>query len=87
MYKRQRAPSGYRGTAELAAFCGEETNNRFAITKKVWDYIKKHQLQSDPADKRRIINDATLRKLFGVDEMTSFSLSKLLAKHFPPKTE
>lgn len=79
------AKLGYTGSAELAAFCGEETNNRFAIVKKLWAHIKEHNLQSDPSDKRRIINDETLRKLFGVDEMTAFSLNKHIAKHFPAK--
>lgn len=79
------APAVYTGSAALAAFCGEETNNRFQITKHVWDHIKAHGLQSDPADKRRIILDDKLRALFGVDEMTSFSLAKHIGAHFPKK--
>jgi upstream activation factor subunit UAF30 len=83
-----RAPAGgggYTGSSELAAFVGEGiTNNRFAITKVLWAYIKAHNLQ-DPSDKRRIVCDATLKALFKVDEMTAFSLSKHLSAHFPPK--
>ncbi|KAJ1626810.1 SWIB/MDM2 domain-containing protein [Pavlovales sp. CCMP2436] len=82
-----KAPKAYTGSAELAKFVGEETNNRFAITKAMWAYIKEHSLQSIPGDKRRIVCDATFKKLFKVDEMTAFSLAKHIATHFPAKVE
>lgn len=71
----------YRGSPELAAFCGQETNNRFTITRHLWAHIRANNLQ-DPNDKRRIIFDDTLRNLFRVDESTSFGLSKLVSTHF-----
>jgi upstream activation factor subunit UAF30 len=82
-----KAPTGYTGSADLAEFVGEETNNRFKIVKVMWQYIKANNLQSDPSDKRRIICDATLKKLFNVDEMTAFSIAKHISTHFPPKAE
>lgn len=81
----KRSPSGgsaYKGTPELAEFCGEETNNRFVITKHLWAHIKANGLQN-PSDKRRIMCDATLKRLFKVDEMTTFSMSKHVSAHFP----
>ncbi|KAJ8608379.1 hypothetical protein CTAYLR_008152 [Chrysophaeum taylorii] len=71
----------YRGSPELAEFCGTKTNNRFTITKHLWAHIKTNNLQ-DPGDKRRIVFDQTLQDLFKVKECTAFSLSKLLAQHF-----
>mmetsp|Transcript_21902 Transcript_21902/g.64602 ORF Transcript_21902/g.64602 Transcript_21902/m.64602 type:complete len:270 (+) Transcript_21902:91-900(+) len=74
-------PQGYKGTPELAAFVGHETNNRFEITKHLWAHIKKYNLQ-DPNDKRRIVCDSTLKKLFDVEEMSSFGMAKHVSKHF-----
>lgn len=80
--KKAKKDTGYRGTPELAEFCGEQTNNRFTITKHLWAYIKAHELQ-DPNDKRRILFDDTLKQLFKCDETTSFKLAKLISTHFP----
>lgn len=80
----QQGERDYRGSPELAAFCGEATNNRFVINKHLWAHIKQHDLQ-DPSDKRRIVFDKTLRDLFGVAESTSFGLAKLVSQHFSQK--
>jgi upstream activation factor subunit UAF30 len=75
----------YTGSAELAEFMGEGTNNRFAITKKLWAHIKENELQ-DPSKKKRVVCDDVLKKLFKVSEFDSFSLAKLVASHFPKKS-
>ncbi len=68
-------PSG-----ELAAIVGPGQITRGDVVKKVWDYIKAHNLQ-DPRDKRRINADAKLKKVFGADSVTMFEMNKHLARH------
>lgn len=82
--KRSGAPAEYKGSAALAAFCGEQISNRFTINKIVWAHIKQHSLQR-PTDKRTIVCDETLKNLFKVDDFNMFHLSKLIGAHFPPK--
>lgn len=65
---------------ELAAVVGAEPLARTAVVSKLWDYIKAHELQ-DPADKRGIIADDTLRPIFGADRVTMFDLSKVIGPH------
>lgn len=68
-------------TPELAKVVGETALPRGEVLKKVWDYIRAHNLQ-DPKDKRKINPDATLTKLFGSKEsIDMFAMTKLLAKH------
>ena len=50
------------------------------MTKKLWDYIKKHKLQ-DPANKRNINADDKLKKVFdGKSTVSMFEMTKLGAK-------
>ena len=77
--KKKKEP--YRGSQELADFLGDEINSFFTITKHIWVYIKKHDLQ-DPKDKRIIICDDKLRELFGVDRFSQFHMSRNIKKHF-----
>jgi len=49
---------------ELQAVCGKGPMARTDITKKLWDYIKKHDLQ-DPKNRRNIKPDEKLAKIFG----------------------
>jgi DNA topoisomerase-1 len=66
----------------LAEIVGAKKMARTKVTKKLWDYIKSHQLQ-DPKNKRLIIPDAKLAKLFGSDApLDMFQLSGVLSKHF-----
>jgi chromatin remodeling complex protein RSC6 len=48
----------------LAAVIGAAPLPRTEVTKKVWEYIKKHNLQ-DAANKRNINADAKLKPIFG----------------------
>jgi DNA topoisomerase-1 len=67
---------------ELKAVVGDEKLSRGEVTKKLWDYIKKHKLQ-DPKNKRRIIPDAKLAKVFGSkNPVDMMQLAGLLSKHF-----
>lgn len=66
---------------ELAAVVGADSMSRPEVTKKIWDYIKEHKLQ-DPANKRMIVPDAKLAKIFGSKEpLNMFQLAGVLNKH------
>ena len=64
----------------LAAVIGADAIPRTEVTKKIWEYIKKHNLQ-DPANKRNINADAKLRPLFGKDQVSMFEMTKILSGH------
>jgi upstream activation factor subunit UAF30 len=65
---------------ELAAVVGSAPLPRGAVVSKVWDYIKAHNLQN-PGNRREIVADAKLRKVFGKDKVTMFEMNKHLAQH------
>ena len=65
---------------ELGAIVGNEKLPRSQVISKVWEYIKKHDLQN-PKDKREILADETLEKLFGKKSATMFEMNKLLSAH------
>ena len=54
---------------------------RSQVISKVWDHIKKNNLQN-PANKREILADAKLKPVFsGLDKVTMFEMNKHLSKH------
>ena len=65
---------------DLAEIVGAEPLPRTAVVSKMWDYIRKHELQN-PADKREILADDKLKVIFGKDKATMFELNKLLSSH------
>ena len=65
---------------ELAAVVGSEPLPRPQVVKKIWDYIKQHDLQ-DPKNRREIRADAKLKPVFGKDKVTMFEMNKLIAGH------
>lgn len=65
---------------ELAAVVGAGPLPRGQVVSKMWDYIRGHNLQN-PADKREILADDKLRKIFGKDKVTMFEMNKHLARH------
>ena len=68
-------------SAALAEVIGPEPVPRTEVTKKLWEYIKKNNLQ-DPANKRTINADAKLRPVFdGKDKVDMFEMTKLVGKH------
>ena len=82
--RKARAPSksGF-GTVELHPYLAEilgETNlPRTQVTKKIWEYIKDHDLQ-DPSDRRYIICDDRLREIFNQDRISAFKIQGPLSK-------
>lgn len=67
-------------TPELEAVVGKGPMPRGEVVKKMWEYIKKHDLQN-PANKRNIFADDKLRPIFGKDEVTMFEMTKLASAH------
>ena len=66
-------------SADLAAVVGEGPMPRSEVVKKLWEYIKSNNLQ-DPANKRNIVADAALKKVFGgKDVVNMFEMTKLVA--------
>ena len=69
-----------RPSAELAAVVGPEPLPRGEVVSKVWEYIKKNELQN-PQDRREILADGKLAAVFGKDKVTMFEMNKHLARH------
>lgn len=67
-------------SAELGAIVGTSPLPRGEVVSKVWDYIKKHNLQN-PENKREIVADDKLKKVFGKDKCSMFEMNKHLAAH------
>jgi upstream activation factor subunit UAF30 len=65
---------------ELAAVVGSEPLPRGEVVSKVWDYIKKHELQN-PENRREILADDKLEAVFGKKKVTMFEMNKYLAQH------
>jgi chromatin remodeling complex protein RSC6 len=65
----------------LAEVIGTKPIPRTEIIKKIWDYIKKNNLQ-DKKNRRMINGDAKLKTVFGGKEQISmFELAKVVNKH------
>ena len=65
----------------LAAVIGTAAIPRTEVTKKIWEYIKKHKLQ-DEANKRNINADDKLKAVFGGKKQVSmFEMTKLISGH------
>lgn len=65
----------------LGAVVGTKPIPRTEVTKKLWIYIKKNDLQ-DPENRRMIVADDKLKKVFGGKKKVSmFEMTKLVSKH------
>ena len=69
-----------RPSAELAAVIGANPLPRAEVVSKIWQYIRSHSLQN-PENRREILADAKLRKVFGADKVTMFEMNKHLTRH------
>jgi len=68
-------------SSDLAAIVGSKPLPRTEVTKKVWAYIKKNNLQN-PANKREIMADHMLKGIFGgKPKVNMFEMTKLVNKH------
>ena len=62
-------------SSTLAEVIGNKPMPRTEIVKKIWDYIKKNDLQ-DKKNKRMINADDKLRPIFGKAQISMFELAK-----------
>ena len=69
---------------DLAAIVGKDDLPRSEVVSKVWDYIKKHDLQ-DAKDRRQINADDKLQKIFGKKSASMFEMNKHLSAHLTAK--
>jgi chromatin remodeling complex protein RSC6 len=68
-------------TPELEEVTGKGPMSRGEVVKKLWEYIKKHNLQN-PQNKRNILADDKLKPIFGgKSEVTMFEMTKLVSAH------
>lgn len=68
-------------SAELGAVVGTKPIPRTEVTKKLWLYIKKNNLQ-DSVNRRNINPDEKLAKVFGSKKtINMFEMTKLVSKH------
>jgi upstream activation factor subunit UAF30 len=66
---------------KLAAVVGAAPLPRTELTKKLWVYIKKHNLQ-DKKNRRMINADAALKVVFGgKSQVSMFDMTKLVSKN------
>jgi chromatin remodeling complex protein RSC6 len=65
---------------ELAAVVGSDPLPRPEMVSRVWDYIKKNNLQN-PENRREILADSKLEPIFGTKKVTMFEMNKHLAQH------
>ncbi len=66
---------------DLEAVVGKGPMARSEVVKQIWVYIKKHDLQN-PKNKRNILADDKLKKVFGgKGEVTMFEMTKLVSGH------
>jgi len=84
--KKPRAAGGgltqlVRPDAALGAVIGgREPRTRAEITREVWGYIRSKGLQ-DATNRRSIHADATLRPVFGKEQVTMFELPRAINDH------
>lgn len=68
-------------SSELAAVVGNGPMPRSEVVKKLWEYIKEHNLQ-DPQNKRTINADEKLKAVFGGKATVNmFEMTKLVSRH------
>ena len=66
--------------AALGAVIGAKALPRTEVTRKVWEYIKKNNLQDKNA-KTMINADAKLKAVLGKDQVSMFEMTKIISGH------
>lgn len=65
---------------DLSDFMGKSSASRAQITKKIWEHIKKEDLQ-DPDDKRTILPDDVLEPILGSKPISMFKIATKISEH------
>ena len=88
--RKKRQPGLMQQTLQadeaLGAVVGSEPVPRTQVVKRLWEYIKEHDLQ-DRRNRRMINADTKLRAVFGKDQVSMFEMNKLVNKHLSAITE
>ena len=82
---KQKKPSAFmkpvKVSDSLAKIVGKGPMPRTEVTKKLWDYIKKHKLQ-DTKNKRNINPNSELAEVFGSSRpVNMFDMVSIISKH------
>lgn len=67
-------------SGELEEVVGKGPMTRAEVTSKVWEYIKKNDLQAKD-DKRMIEPDEKLGKVIGNEKISMFKMTAAVSKH------
>jgi upstream activation factor subunit UAF30 len=84
--KKKRTPNAafmkpMQPSAALGAVVGNSAMPRTEVTKKLWNYIKRNNLQ-DPKERRMIVADDKMKPVFGgKGRVSMFEMTKLVNKH------
>ena len=69
---------------KLAAFLGQgKMMSRTSIVKQLWEYIRENELQN-PSNRREIILDEAMRRVFDCERFTMFTMNKYVSAHVHP---
>jgi len=82
--EKEKKPSAFMKPVQvseaLAEVIGHGPMARTEVTKKLWEYIKKHKLQ-DPENKKNIKPDTKLSKVIGPKDIDMFKMTAKVAEH------
>jgi upstream activation factor subunit UAF30 len=86
--KSKRSGGGLAAEKEIseslaAFFGGGDKMARTEVVKRLWEYIRKHNLQN-PSNGREILLDGPMKKVFGCDTFTMFTMNKYIGAHIHP---
>lgn len=83
--KSKTSAFSFKLSDALKAVVGVQEASRPEVVKLLWDYIKKHKLQN-PKNKRQIVPDAKLAKVFGSKKpIDMMKLASYLSEHLIKK--
>jgi upstream activation factor subunit UAF30 len=82
---RKRQGAGLQQPVEpdedLGKIVGKRAQPRTQMVKRIWEYIRSHRLQ-DPKDRRMIVPDETLGRVFDKKQRVSmFEVARMLNRH------
>lgn len=68
-------------SAQLAEIIGSsEPVTRAEAVKRLWDYVKSHDLQN-PQNRREILADDKLKQVFGKNKISMFEVGRVVNEH------
>lgn len=64
----------------LSVVVGVDKLSRPQVVKRLWEYIRGHELQN-PSNRREIMCDDNMRAVFGTEKVDMFRMNKVLGRH------